>query len=363
MDFPNFAFDNDLTNSRPTGQLRVDQKAILDEEEDNDRAFPKDDAHFAVPYTKEPTRPIRGCVSGEVALKKRRTGRAVKEHSIYNTPSDPKLPAGVTPHFSHLNHLAVPMPKTEFDKLSKDEKRCVIEQQFQVAGIVATTAEPEYEGKQLGKNLFVVDIGGVRSIFNNNPTKTILQGQLVMARAPDHLDLPRAPTGTDPDKVLAVLEPFDPNDVVTRDTIEHFLRIDNPANPPTVDEETAFAAKFITYPAGTGMKLPQAKTHPVHFMRAVVAFMQLVKNGVEQAQATAATAAGAVAPVIVPVPLTLAEVRSMLLDKGTVNDVTMDLMNSYHVVNHHVQSQVLGVALSDGPPNSRFDIKVGSYAT
>jgi hypothetical protein len=298
-----------------------------------------------VPYTKAATKTVRGCIAGEVALKRRRTGRHVKDHDIYSGPSDAVLPAGVIPHFSHLNQMAINVPEENFKALSDEERRCLIENEFQVAGIVGTTAEPEYEGKQLGKNLFVVEIGGVRSIINNNPTKTILQGQLVMARAPvidkdlNQTYLPKAPTGTDPDKVLAVLEPFDPNSVVTRETIEHFLKVANPSAPKATPEETtAFAAKFVTYPKD-GMEKPETRTHPVHFMRALVTFLASI--GVD---------------------VSLDNLRARLLADGSVNEATMDLMNSYHVVNHHIQSHVLGIALSDAPPNTRFDLKFGSYA-
>ena len=339
----NFALgaDGDLTNSRPVLQLRVAQNAILDADGDSARANPKDATLFAVPYPGDVKRSTMGCISGEVALKRRRTGKKVTEHNIYSGPTDPKLPAGTVPHFSYLNQLSVTMPQDNFNLLSTEEQRCMIENEFQVAGIVGTTAEPEYEGKQLGKNIFVVEIGGVRSIINNNPTKTILQGQLVLARAPLLDSLPKAPQGTDPKKVLVVLEPFDPNSVVTRDTIEHFLRVGDAAAGPTADEEKRFMDKFVNFPKGTGMDVPEAKTHPVHFMRAFVAFIGSIKG---------------------LAPVSLRSVRTILINGTTVTPEVMDLMNSFHVVNHHVQSHVLGVALSDGPPNTRFDIKFGSYA-
>lgn len=345
MSYPNFALDGgDLTNSRPVLQLRVAQGAILDTDEDRERESHKSLDAYRKPYKTEAKRNVRGCIPGEVALKKRRTGKAAPDDDIYGGPIDPKLDPTLVPHFSHLNQLNILMPEGVYNKLADEEKRCMAECQFQIAGIVGTVAEPQYEGKELGKNDFVVEIGGVRSIINNNPSKTILQGQLVMARAPDPSRLPKVPVGTDPEKILVQLEPFDPSDVVSRDTIKQYLAL---------DDET-FYAKFLE----NRLAFEPDGLEPGAFMRSLIDFFKSIH------------AIGFLSDLTLPQfrEPEASRIKSVLkgyfiqTETGEVNKATLNLMNSYHRINHHVQSHVLGIAMSDGPPNTRFDIKIGSYA-
>ena len=348
MAFPNFADDKDLTNSRPVIQLRVAQVAILDEDEDRFREGRKTKKEYLKPYGAEADKSVRGCVTGEVALKKRRTGKEVVQNDIYDAgPTSFKLPEGLVPHFSHLNQLPVAISDTDFGKLANDEKKALIESHFQIGGIVGTSVEPNYEGKNYGKNDFVVEIGGVRSIINNNPKKQILQGQLVLARAPLPGQPPKAPAGTDPRKVLVQLEPFDPSCVVSRDTIEHYLNMDPAMFKERFIDENGFEHRYL---------------EPGAFFGAFISFFMLMNRGGKRFKDEKERRDY----------FQYMDIQNLLKqicleDDPTggnpkVNKETMDLMNAYHQINHHVQSMVVGVAMSDAPPGWRFDIKFGSYA-
>jgi hypothetical protein len=348
MAFPNFADDKDLTNSRPVLQLRVAQVAILDEDEDRFREGRKTKKEYLKPYGAEADKSVRGCVTGEVALKKRRTGKEVVQNDIYDAgPTSFKLPEGLVPHFSHLNQLPVAISDTDFGKLANDEQKALIESHFQIGGIVGTSVEPNYEGKNYGKNDFVVEIGGVRSIINNNPKKQILQGQLVLARAPLPGQTPKAPAGTDPKKVLVQLEPFDPSCVVSRDTIERYLNMDSAIFNERFLDDNGFEHRYL---------------EPGAFFGAFISFYARMKRGAlgfkdEKERKD-----------FIKTLNIQQELKDICLEADPtgghpkVNKETMDLMNAYHQINHHVQSMVVGVAMSDAPPGGRFDIKFGSYA-
>ena len=349
MAFPNFADDKDLTNSRPVIQLRVAQVAILDEDEDRFREGRKTKKEYLKPYGAEADKSVRGCVTGEVALKKRRTGKEVVQNDIYDAgPTSFKLPEGLVPHFSHLNQLPVAISDTDFGKLANDEKKALIESHFQIGGIVGTSVEPNYEGKNYGKNDFVVEIGGVRSIINNNPKKQILQGQLVLARAPLPGQPPKAPAGTDPKKVLVQLEPFDPSCVVSRDTIEYYLNMTPDVFKERFLDENGFEHRHL---------------EPGAFFGAFISFYMRMKRGNQKLDQKQIEAFNNTLKATVQ-----QELKDICLEDDPtgghpkVNKETMDLMNAYHQINHHVQSMVVGVAMSDAPPGGRFDIKFGSYA-
>jgi hypothetical protein len=351
MAFPNFATDGDLTNSRPVLQLRVAQVAILDEDEDRFREGRKTKKEYLKPYGSEADKSVRGCVTAEVALKKRRTGKEVLLNDIYDDgKSSFKLPEGLVPHFSHLNQLPIQISDTDFNKLAPEEKKALIESHFQIGGIVGTSVEPNYEGKNYGKNDFVVEIGGVRSLINNNPKKQILQGQLVLARAPLPGQTPKAPAGTDPKKVLVQLEPFDPNCVVSRDTIEYYLNLD-----PAV-----FNERFINNNGFQNRYL-----EPGAFFGAFISFYLRMKQG-NQKFATQKDREDNINLLKATVQQDLKEIclENDPADPNhpKVNKETMEFMNAFHQINHHVQSMVVGVAMSDAPPGGRFDIKFGSYA-
>lgn len=338
MAYPNFAVDGDLTNSRPALQLRVAQGAILDEEENRLREGHAKNPEYVHPYSTNAPSNVRGCIPGEIALKRKRTGKAVTEDDIYGGHSDePKLNATLLPHFTHLNGLPVEFDQKTYDALGTEEKRCLIENEFQVAGIVGTVAEPDYEGKELGRNVFVVEIGGVGSIINNNPKLTILQGQLVLGRAPDPANLPLAPAGTHKDKVLVVTEPFDPRNVISKDTVVRHLQ--------KSDED--FKDHVL--------KNPHTNTSiysPNHFTQALHGFFKIVY---EEGQKNPAN--------FDATPATIMKNVLMAANDTHLNTETVMLLNAFHEVNHHVQSQVIGIALSDAPPNTRFDLRFGSYAT
>jgi hypothetical protein len=371
-----FASDGDLTNSRPVLQLRVAQGAILDRGEDRRRDSCKNNDEYVKPYGSEIKIQEKGCIPGEIALKKRTTGRpALTVDDIYAGPAYPKLDQTLVPHFTHLNQIPIQMKLEDFKKLPDDEKRAFIENEFQIGGIVGTVAEPAYEGKDLGKEDFVVEIGGIRSIINNSPTHTILQGQLVVVRAPDFYDKslevpgkkrPRNPDGTEPGKVLVVTEPYDPSQVISQDTLNKLIgELDN---YPKKFYEDCFPKNCSAQCIGD---------HPVylprHFIQHVINFMihskvcldnpgldgkahedEMEKQRKEMLEMDGDKVKG------------LTENAKALLKKvftpgGKMNNIVSNLMNSYHMINHRYQSLVLGQAQSDAAPGTRFDIKFGSY--
>lgn len=372
-----FASDGDLTNSRPVLQLRVAQGSILDRKEERRREQCKDNGEYVKPYGNEIKLTEKGCVPGEIALKKRNTGKPICTiDDIYGGPKDPRLDQTLVPHFTHLNQIPIQVPKDTWDSLPDDEKRSLIENEFQVGGIVGTVAEPAYEGKDLGKEDFVVEIGGIRSIINNSPTHTILQGQLVLARAPDWYPgvigkkRPRNADGTEPGKVLVVTEPYDPSNLISSDTLKQLIKEVDDA--PDKFYEDCFPKDCNGCTIDEGVYLPR------HFVQHMVNFIvhsHVVVSGTtglthEEAMAKKRqdlflvnTQADASKPAV----WKLSNDGKALLKKiftpedPKMRNVVQNMMNSYHKINHRYQSMVIGQAQSDAPPGTRFDIKFGGY--
>lgn len=394
-----FASDGDLTNSRPVLQLRVAQGAILDKKEERRRDQLKNNGEYTKPYGNEIKITEKGCIPGEIALKKRTTGKPICTiDDIYGGPKDPRLEETLVPHFTHLNQIPIQMPKAKFDALPDDEKRALIENEFQIGGIVGTVAEPAYEGKDLGKEDFVVEIGGIRSIINNSPTHTILQGQLVLARAPDwYKDVtgkkrPRNADGTEPGKVLVVTEPYDPSNVISADTLNKLIR-----------ESTKSREHFYKeyFPKNcNGCTIEEGVYLPKHFIQHIINFVVhtwvccdnpvLPQPAVPRVESDDEDEDAAAVPTHEtllrdkkiakfltpnkPDPDPNNPDHYVMTDDGIelikriftprnrhMKNVIQNMMNSYHKINHRYQSMVLGQAQSDAPPGTRFDIKFGSY--
>lgn len=364
---PSLGQDGDYLNRRPVLQLRVAQNSILDENEDRLRASLKNNDNYYHPYGNEVKPKERGCIPGEIALKRRRTGKRVRGvDDIYHDPSDISLESSLVPHFSHLNQLPIKgFDEASFFALTPDERRVVIEQEFQIGGIVGTIAEPAYEGKDLGKNDFVTEIGGIRSVVNNNPRKTILQGQLVLARAPTYFkhqstgkwegDPIKCFDGAESTKVTAVLEPFDPNDVVSLDTIMKF--IEDLRGDGEYFKENCIPIEVDGVQLNNGVQ--NCKYLPRHWMQTFVKVI-CQASGIPWRAAAPDDIENVKTGVFNRMKSFFYNADNAVIPEAMEN--LTEMMNSYHRINHHIQSQVLGYALSDAPPNTRFDIKFGSYA-
>jgi hypothetical protein len=354
--------------------------------------YQKDKSGVEHPFTNQIGPDSMGVVAGEICMRELQITEGGEAERLYKKQRREDLPSYLLRCFSNLNGM--PISHTHWQTLSKEERQAYIHSKYPVAGIVGTTREWS-EVKQMGRTDFANQIGGVYGIINTGK-KNIYAGQLVMAVAPlDYLVDGSKPkprqriTGTESEKILLDTVPYDPQNVVSPSAIKNVVAKALQPNGvwprPGDKDSNAYlvqnlvedlmlfamhvnavveAEKAATAAAGGGAAGGAAAG------AAGGAAGGAAPNGINMAAYNANMAkelTGATDDALFRLILDPASLRGMVptgaFDEAMVQQTQSlmpRLMNSYFRIMRAANDRIIGVALTDAPPGSQFDIKQGS---
>lgn len=424
--------EGDPVHSRALYQQRVVQNCQLDDQEIKTRQAFKNNDYYVFPYGKETTDDLMGALTDEIIVKRKdhilqdpyedsnsKRAKGVSD-DIYRKTKNDQLESYLLPVISSLNGLAI--QKEMMENKSLAEQLYVINSHFIGVGVAAYERGYGSDANTIGRLDLAGDIGGVRTGCLRGP-KTIRAGELIVWTAPPPKDsklvqnLPQRTVldfqtnkreraqdrdGTSANKAIFVMEPYDPLNVVSFETLQEiFLKPLDELLKQNLLKAAGGGRVNITPTREGVMKDPNItetfknfllrfwplldNDNKVYIVDTYIRDMLLMlmhTNATEVSLRNGATKKyGDALYEILSQDLakTLKDIKH-ILDPQAANiqtlpadvpdqfkqrlfNLTQRFMNNQNKINLDYKRRILAVALSDGHPNARFDYRLGSYAT
>ena len=346
------ARNGDPHNSEAQFQGRVVENAWVDQNEIKQRQLNAANVHAIHPYEKVTSKGPEICTlkTNEIALKRNHTAGTVpgKEYQDLYQPGIYDLTTngednGYPFIISSFNGFFIPADdalKAHYEAAEADEKRAIIRQHWQLAGIVGTNNDQLGFHGEIGRPDLPVQLGGVYTISNFGD-KTIMQGDLVVWNAPlikrvgdgrPHVD------DTPDDKLVVATEPYDPEQVFGLRSLLDLLTTFNLADPAG---KKAIATRIYNLNA---------------------------PNMQEQAYCTLERTRADVIEMFVRIgkyaDFSVATIEQLLTDINTIPAIKKSVEKAFLSMARQRQeynSRIVGRATTTGLPGQNFNIYMGNY--
>jgi hypothetical protein len=375
----------DWGHSRAVAQQRVAQNGVLDLvhiKKCQSAKENKSNEQVDFPFGDNIVPAVLGVLQDEVVVRHRRPPTKPGAKSIYGKePANASLDSKLIPCFSSLNGFHI--KKTEWDVLkglSTEEKVEALNRKFVTAGIVGTDRTYDEDYLNMGRADYAIEIGGVRSGVLRG-TKPVMAGELLVWSVPrEYLDeetdnaanrlgkrkREQFQDGTEKEKVIFSIEPYDPMNTVSYDVVKKILYDDFIEKPAATADNffkrfvipdatrpsygpnrlIGMLVKFIKHVTAVelGMLRPDAVVHAAgDYDAARYDAAQALMNNPDPANRASL----------------YATIKQVFKDQeGFIHE----LLNVYAEVNYDYNRRVFGMALSDAQPGMMFDYKVGFYS-
>jgi hypothetical protein len=414
--------NGDWMNSRALAQQRVAQNSKIDTGLLSQWKNLLTVESYDFPYGKDMQDGHLGVQQDEVVVKVRHSDpifldqatKALQPKSIYSKEKDLTIDDKLLPLISSLNGL--PLPKGSLKGLSVAEQTYLINSKFSTVGVAGTKCDFEENVKKLGRTDFAAEIGGVRSGVLRGP-KPIRAGELIVWTAPppvttdEHGKDMRAPRvvhqenkrakqqvrdGTEGGKAMFYMEPYDPMNIVSPETLEEVflkpleaaIRANNTPDIPAanfnlVDINGAWAGS-VDAKAFLSKCWPMPTRDPKIFIvhtlvQDMILFVlhctavERVRVGGGDEHVYAATLDGLLRTNLRQTLIDLKSIFSVPSEyvnalpvhlggmKAHVKNIIPRILNDQAKINHEYERRTMGFALSDAQPGQLLDYRLGGY--